>query len=150
MQSTMVYMIKSLLMLGQQMREVRSVLFDAITVPTKNEVMEAIVEERKKYGTECAARGKGHELGPPTPYVARALLKKVGEKMTDEQRRTEDGEYLIKKTSECDMMDSSEIMALVSFVKVEKTFHAENKRLILKMHGQIREPMLQFFVAMEG
>ena len=54
----------------------------------------ALVAERKLYGDACAAKGRGHGLGPPTPFLAKKFLEIVSTTMTQAQKATEGGELL--------------------------------------------------------
>eukprot|EP00929_Paragymnodinium_shiwhaense_P085838 TRINITY_DN46294_c0_g1_i1.p2 TRINITY_DN46294_c0_g1~~TRINITY_DN46294_c0_g1_i1.p2 ORF type:complete len:236 (-),score=88.67 TRINITY_DN46294_c0_g1_i1:104-811(-) len=122
-------MLKLLLSLSAQVADLKQVMVDIVILPTEDKLVVATKQEYQKYAANCKTAGKGHKLGPPTPYVYMALLNALIEAGPAVGGRNET--FLKKYHKSVVKAELHSMLDHIKVCRVSKMFDGTKKRLEL-------------------
>eukprot|EP00929_Paragymnodinium_shiwhaense_P026432 TRINITY_DN15733_c0_g1_i3.p2 TRINITY_DN15733_c0_g1~~TRINITY_DN15733_c0_g1_i3.p2 ORF type:complete len:271 (-),score=66.40 TRINITY_DN15733_c0_g1_i3:120-932(-) len=127
---TLQAVIPLLLIHSSAISELKSCVVDTFIIDSNSRVVKQIKVALNEYTKKCKEGGKGHNLGPPTPYAWDALISSLCE--SGEGALTPDNRAaLLTHNQDLSKVDISHLMDSIRVCKVSKMFDKGKKRLEL-------------------
>ena len=123
-------MMKLLLNNTQRIRVIEGCLLETYRAPSNHPLIQAMITEARRYAQRTQELGKGHDLGPPTKYVWRAMLRWISENAGRSDEKLVVDEYLAA-WAEFSAGRNSNFSVMMRHCKVLKAFDKDVKKIVL-------------------
>ncbi|CAK0853370.1 unnamed protein product [Prorocentrum cordatum] len=120
-------MLKQILRLSQQCRDMSGVIFDTLIVPMTVAFITMMSEQTVAYAAETKSKGKEHTLGPPHIYAMGGLIK--GLMTHGDSLGAQNHTDLATAWKEHDGYSVEQKCELILFCRQDKVFQKERRRI---------------------
>ena len=120
-------MMKMILQLSQNSRDVMGTVFDTWLAPVDDSVINSMIVQGRRYA--LAVRTAGHSLSAPHLYVFGSMLDAIAKHTKEEEEEEEEEDRLMNERYTA--MSVEQRAQLVRLCKIAKVFKTEDRKLAL-------------------
>ena len=149
-------MMKMLLNNTQRIRTLEGCLLETYKVPANHPMIKGMSEEASRYSAQTQELGRGHNLGPPSKYVWRSMLRWITTNAAQAAPEKAKIDEYMNAWNECNQNRNPSFSIQMRHCKVAKAYDKEFKKLTLcidlgPLADAVRTSLLQAkFVPFEG